>query len=318
MTLEEAFITNLVYDKIPMINEWITSMKLEIEKNLHLENFEYKNENSESTQFKSGFSGYSLGEELSRGYLQHRPNSIEYSSETHYLLGMYLRAVKQLKNLDAMHLYNCVTSSKQENTRYIYSAPIILNRVYSVYVSSMLPIKVYLYNSALNEKLADSESTINIKFSNNASTFIAYIEESEDEAAKIDTVFKIEKKKFNTNLEEFLELRIETPTELNVAVIEGDYSLSGSQIRVPVDNSSSKVIIKNNSLYAGAFYSKYSPKLIEFLLNTAVTEDSNFEIKKTALSLYPEKSIAAAAKKYLIEKNFKYDIDDFIDKRLPI
>lgn len=314
MTLEEAFITNLVCDKIPMINEWITSMKLEIEQNLQLEN--YKNTDA-SIKFNSGFSGYSLGENLNRGYLQHNPNSIEYSSETHYLLGMYLRALKQLKNLDALHLYNCVISSKQENTRHIYSAPIILNRVYSIYVSSILPIKVYLYNSALNEKLNIPESTINIKISNSASTLIALTKDFET-ASQIDTVFKVDDTTFNNNLEEFLELRIETPVELEVAVIEGNYSLSGSQIRVPVNDTSSKVILKNNSLYTGAFYSKYSPKLIEFLLNTAVTEDSNSEIKKAALKLYPEKSISAAAKKYLVEKKFKYDIDDFIDKRLPI
>ena len=50
MTLEEAFITNLVNQQIPMINEWLESMHLSIDRHT-------QSESSPSRDIRSEFSG---------------------------------------------------------------------------------------------------------------------------------------------------------------------------------------------------------------------------------------------------------------------
>ena len=80
-----------------------------------------------------------------------------------------------------------------------------------------------------------------------------------------------------------------------------------------------KVDIKyNNRRNELLKYIPEHPKLIQFLTDTLVSNDSNLEIKREALKKYPADSVAQAARKYLKEYNFCYDIDDFIDKRLPV
>ena len=62
-------------------------------------------------------------------------------------------------------------------------------------------------------------------------------------------------------------------------------------------------------------YKRFSDKLIEVLLDTIITDKSNYKIKEKALQLYPAESISQAAKKYTPGI---YDIDDYIDKRLRV
>lgn len=302
MKLDEAFITNLVSQKIPMINEWLDSLYLELDKHT-------QSEVSENRQLKSERTGYSFFEDLTRGYIVHHPMSKEYSGDTQYLLGMYLRALKQLTGLDTLHLYNCITTEQEINQAYYHYSSVILGRVYSIYVNTYFPVTAYLRLSHTGEIISDK---LNLSRSGAAEPLylVPTLINIDTSAASLDIqqlrVLEEAKDKIS-NLVEFVELVIETNLGVDVAVIEID-QLSRMQEKDYIYTR------KNPSV--GAFYSRYSPKLIEVLTNVAVSEDSNYFIKREALRKYPAKSIADAAKIYL--KNFTYDKDDILDKRLWI
>lgn len=310
MTLEESFITNLVSQQIPMINEWLMSMHLSIDRHTQLES-------SVNRDISSEFSGYSLFDSLGRGYIYYKPSAEKYSSETHYLLGMYLRALKQLKNLDALGLYNCISSSSNSGPNKYHTASIISKRVYAIYANTLFDISLNFKYSTSDEILASTKITkINPKSPCYVLPYFGSLTEEESEFIQ-NIPFDILPLNLgeieNYALQEFLECTLVTNLGVNAAVVEvGLLSELIEEFKIGDFSKWTK------SPQVGAFYSKYSPKLIQFLTDTLVSDESNTEIKKEALRKYPEKSIATAARKYLKEYNFYYDIDDFIDKRLPV
>ena len=310
MTLEEAFIANLVNQQIPMINEWLESMHLSINKHT-------QSESSLSRNISSEFSGYSLFDTLGRGYISHRPTSSKYSSDTHYLLGMYLRALKQLKGLDAMGLYNCVSSTSESGPDKCHLAVIISKRVYAIYANTPFNISLEIKYKKSSEILARTGITrLNPKSPVYVLPYFGDL--SEEELLFIQNIpYKILPLKLgeveNYALQEFLECMLTTNLDVASAIIEVG---SLSELLEKFKNGDFSNWTKSPQV--GAFYSKYSPKLVQFLTNTLISNDSNLEIKREALKKYPADSVAQAARKYLKEYNFYYDIDDFIDKRLPV
>lgn len=310
MTLEEAFITNLVNQQIPMINEWLESMHLSIDRHT-------QSESSPSRDIRSEFSGYSLFDTLKRGYISHKPTSSKYSGDTHYLLGMYLRALKQLKDLDAMGLYNCISSTSESGPNKYHVASIISKRVYAIYANTPFNISLEIRYKNHDEILAKTGVTrLNPKSPVYILPYFGGL--SEEELSFIQNIpYKILPLKVgeteNYALQEFLEGTLITNLDVESAIIEiGSLSELLGKFRTGDFSNWTK------SPQVGAFYSRYSPKLIQFLTDTLVSNDSNLEIKREALKKYPADSVAQAARKYLKEYNFCYDIDDFIDKRLPV
>ena len=288
MTLEEAFISNLVSEKIPMINQWTESIGLSIKNHTQ---FELKNqENYEKT-------GYSLLDNLTRGYLAHKQDSLKYSERTHYLLGMYLRALKELKNLNAMPLYNCITGYSVKGPKHVLRAPIISKRLYYIFINTYMFTDIQVCYSTDDTALTESKT---FKIESYRKPLKLYIAENEnDPDIPSDAEVLVLNDSFKENLAEFLELRVTVNSNVTAAVIEGPYDFDYNPLIG----------------YTGA---KYSPRLIEFLADVSITEDSNEAIKNEVLKKYPGKSISEVAKTYLKENNYTYDIGNFIDKRLPV
>lgn len=298
MTLAEYYITNLVSERIPMINEWAKMTGLQI----------HSSTQTEQTSFVDSViserSGYSMLDRLERAYLSHEVSSLEYSDETHYLLGMYLRALKELEGLDYMHLYNCVQYSEVIGSKRYWHVPIVYGRTYTLKANTYEPIEIDLKYSNKSDSLFE-----NTKILSTSGSSTAIILGSTGNAIDWNLINR------QQIFDEFLELVVITRPNIQVAVVEGSFSnLIPGRVKVCIENCDFIEISKTvPSILCN--YKRFSDKLIELLLDTAITEKSNDSIKEKALQLYPANSIKEAAKFYTIGT---YDIDGYIDKRLIV
>lgn len=310
MTLTEAYLTSLVNQRIPMINEWLDSLGLEITGNLEIKSKrkEWIEDKGEDTN-KVFYSGYQTFDKLNRGYISHKQVSMEYSDETHYLLGHYLRALRDIKNLDYMHLYNCVMSKEIKNNEITWRIPIIKGRCYKVWINTILTARYFVRETlTLDKSKLSKEDYIRTFGVNNPIIFV-----TDNKNVVGDNIIKIdyeeenlEKTENNPNYDEFYELDIITGTNAAVSAIE-----------MTMESDEDTYFEKNPVAYPliSATFERYSPKLIELLLNTGITDQSNYKIKETALNRYSSPSIKSLARN---KTPGRYDIDDYVDKRIIV
>lgn len=292
MTLAEYYITNLVSERIPMINEWAKMIGLQIHTTTQTE------QSAIPASVIAENSGYKMFDKIERAFLSHEVSSLSYSDETHYLLGMYLRALKEIDNLDYMHLYSCIQYSEVIGSKKLWHAPVIFGRTYSVKVNTYWPITVNLKYSNTGISLTGD---LLLKTTGSNSSVIL---------GSAGNVIDWEKLERNEIFDEFLELVITTRPEVQASVVEGSFANLTPGKMKSIDGYVCKTI---PSVLCN--YRRFSTKLVELLLETAITEDSNSAIKTRALQLYPADSIEEAARKYT---NGIYDVDGFIDKRLIV
>lgn len=310
MTLTEAYLTSLVNQRIPMINEWLDSLGLEITGNLEIKSKrkEWIEDRGEDTN-KVFYSGYQTFDKLNRGYISHKQVSMEYSDETHYLLGHYLRALRDIKNLDYMHLYNCVMSKEIKNNEITWRIPIIKGRCYKVWINTILTARYFVRETlTLDKSKLSKEAYIRTFGVNNPIIFV-----TDNKNVVGDNIIKIdyeeenlEKIKNNPNYDEFYELDIITGANAAVSAIE-----------MTMESDENIHFEKNPVAYPliSVTFERYSPKLIELLLNTGITDQSNYKIKETALNKYSSPSIKSLARN---KTPGRYDIDDYVDKRIIV
>lgn len=310
MTLTEAYLTSLVNQRIPMINEWLDSLGLEITGNLEIKSKrkEWIEDRGEGTN-KVFYSGYQTFDKLNRGYISHKQVSMEYSDETHYLLGHYLRALRDIKNLDYMHLYNCVMSKEMKNNEITWRIPIIKGRCYKVWINTILTARYFVRETlTLDKSKLSKEAYIRTFGVNNPIIFV-----TDNKNVVGDNIIKIdyeeenlEKIKNNPNYDEFYELDIITGANAAVSAIE-----------MTMESDENIYFEKNPVAYPliSVTFERYSPKLIELLLNTGITDQSNYKIKETALNKYSSPSIKSLARN---KTPGRYDIDDYVDKRIIV
>lgn len=310
MTLTEAYLTSLVNQRIPMINEWLDSLGLEITGNLEIKSKrkEWIEDRGEDTN-KVFYSGYKTFDKLNRGYISHKQVSMEYSDETHYLLGHYLRALRDIKNLDYMHLYNCVMSKEIKNNEITWRIPIIKGRCYKVWINTILTARYSVRETlTLDKSKLSKEAYIRTFGVNNPIIFV-----TDNKNVVGDNIIKIdyeeenlEKIKNNPNYDEFYELDIITGANAAVSAIE-----------MTMESDENIYFEKNPVAYPliSVTFERYSPKLIELLLNTGITDQSNYKIKETALNKYSSPSIKSLARN---KTPGRYDIDDYVDKRIIV
>ena len=289
----KAYLNNLVNQRIPMPNSWMRSMGLGIENTKRIE-FDSK-VHSENT-------GYSMFDSLNRGYISHKPKMFEYSSETHYLLGMYLRALRDLKGINYLPFYNCVNKTEEiRHTRYSY-APIILGEKYSIFADSILPLKLSVRYSHNGQVLLSRPL-------NRISTNRPIIFDSKEITG------------VSENLLEYLELVLESTSNIEVSVLEGIYQGSGV---APIFEGTISAMRRYDESTAGKTnilipklskeHDSYSSKLIQCLLGLSVSDQSNSEIRQELISAFGNASTVSDT----VRKNTKglYDIDGNSDRRL--
>ena len=211
---------------------------------------------------------------------------------------MYLRALKEIDNLDYMHLYNCIQYSEVVGSKKLCHVPVIFGRTYSVKVNTYRPITVNLKYSNTNISLTGD---LLLKTTGSNSAIIL------GSAGNVIDWNKLER---NEIFDEFLELVITTRPDVQASVVEGSFANLTPGKMNSADGDVCKTV---PSVLCN--YRRFSTKLIELLLETAITEDSNSTIKTKALQLYPANSIEEAARKYT---DGIYDVDGFIDKRLIV
>lgn len=288
------YISNLVNQKIPMPNSWQVNIGLEVQSSKQIE-FDEK-AISERT-------GYTFLDDLSRGYISHKPKAYSYSGDTHYLLGMYLRALKELKGLDYLPFYNCVTRVETKHLRQISYAPVMRGKVYSIFYDSMFPAIIDVRYSHTGASLLPAKKSIS---------------KPSDSAYNVKIDFDIDE-----NLVEYVELVIETNKNIDVAVIEGEYHSypsclifdSGltSRVQGVIQGDGSTKTLSKLFPKIGKTKENWSPKLIQCLLGISVSDTSDIEIKRDLLATFTGSTVEDAVKNNI--RGF-YDVNGYSDKRL--
>lgn len=194
-----------------------------------------------------------------------------YDAETHKYLGKYLRMLRDFKQINLMHLYNCVTPVEYNSIRIkttvdvsdetqnvfghpymhveldtkfdgddgykVITCPIMYDQDYTIYANSSLPVKmtaIYFngINSIFEEPVSDS---FMYKQSMTFSNPILYKCKQSTTQSSLDSVYR--------NL---LTLIIQVPKNCNnIVVLEGDYTKLHI-INTPEGNKLTQTIIGNN------------------------------------------------------------------------
>ena len=254
-----------------------------------------------------------------------------YDTETHEMLGKYLRQFRDITNIDLMPFYNCFscnishTLSINDSNEFVESAlenyqtllvPINFDKTYTIAIDcNNIKIKPIFYSKYgildCNEIIQNTQ-----------------IVQQDICSFKQPILFNIKLNQFNENdiikclnYERYLKLAIQIPesTQSSIVVLEGNYIK-------PQENLSqlSLLQLNNKTIYA------FSDKLIEFLLQNVVTslDEFNEDIKyiqdrlgiNTNNSLYgiwTDDLRDEMFKRYMnIENNLysKIDITGYMDK----
>lgn len=169
-------------------------------------------------------------------------NVAEYDSETHYQLGRYLRAYRDLQGIDLMPFYNCVNGVESNNLRItniqksgdstpnltctvvnnntiednykVLTVPILYNTDYTIYIDSFLPIKMVTICYDNVYRISSWQSGVREYNSCSYSNPISYKITQEASLGRSDMYYH-----------EYLTLLIQVPSNCNkVLVLEGNYS----------------------------------------------------------------------------------------------
>ena len=294
---------------------------------------------------------YTLGDKNIKFTYNYVSKTNYYDSETHIQLGNYLRALRDLQNVDLMPFYNCycdkydsdfiVSSSgvqlyTRKNIKYeVIEIPIRYNQVYTIAIDSpsevtLCPVLfshedlVVVDSVDISKFLWDKPGNI-VKYSslqfNNPVTYTLHNEDL--------TLQKYEKN---------LYLFIQVPYGLNssIVVLEGDYThparkvigiesvqaMSDSEINNYFLSSLSLLKLNDKIRYA------FSDRLVEYLYNNPIdiNEDINGNILRIQNDIQAQKYFdvykdiwqnelrSLVYNKYLDNNTSCYDINGFIDR----
>ena len=162
-------------------------------------------------------------------------NSALYDSDTHYMLGQYLRSIRDLHNLDLMPYYNCFSGIASNKIRILndssvtlentnndglvsYIVPIKMNKDYSIYYESDVPYKILpVYYDGISVTLINSVKYTKVSRSSLRDPYIFNFSASGDEDIFQSTTSRL--------LEDYLVLLVQVPKNKysNLVVLEGNY-----------------------------------------------------------------------------------------------
>ena len=173
-----------------------------------------------------------------------KSNSSLYDSDTHYMLGQYLRMLRDLYDLDLMPYYNCFDGTTSDKIRIelnnniesliknneiddgliSYIVPIKFNKQYSIYYNSNVPFRVkpIYYDGITLSSLKDISNNTEIK-----STLIKYCSlTSPYILSPIERLAQYDMSGNNSSklIEDYLCLLIQVPKNNSpLIVLEGNY-----------------------------------------------------------------------------------------------
>lgn len=219
--------------------------------------------------------GYSFLDKLQRGYISHHSKSFEYTDDTQYLLGMFLRALKYHKNLDYLSVFNCVVREEIEKPRKKSYIPIVIGETYSLFIQATSYVFIVIQNSLTGDILKT------IPFEKKANN--AFLIRTDDLPTN---------EKFNQNTEEYLQIVVDTEQDVPVTALIGVYSTipcapiyNGTlSAKVPNGESFGFSVANYPSLYQ-AYEIIFNSKKISYNTDSSQTKNSEgssveIEIKK--------------------------------------
>lgn len=319
-----GFLNNLVRERIPMPNSWQKSMGLSVQP---FSQDEYAPAGEITVVAEN--TGYAFLDKLQRGYISHKHRTFEYSGDTQYLLGMYLRALKKMTGMNLMPFYNCVNEIESKVNQAIFHAPIVAGEAYSIYCDTTFPITMEVVYTNTNSIIFKKQ----IRSCSSNRPFV------------YDTSVIESMEGYDENSLEYLELRFTTRGITNLSVIEGTYaegidmpiigqtitakSMTYTQIEAALfpriakpfrieffHTNSDNAISDGTKIPFTSYPTKYwSKKLLTCLLGHTVTNESNQEIKSDFQSRFTNKG-ATVEDTVKMNSTGLYDINGYSDNRV--
>lgn len=195
---------------------------------------------------------YKFGEEITNLTTRFESNQDGYDSDTHRYLGDYLRAYRDLKHVDLMHLYNCYNNEYITNidivsttdSRYHYLAtgqitdsqfvaiPIRLNKKYYIALDNPTPVEiicgiiyekgVIVPESIKNESAVPYIFTGTYKLYPSMSFHEPVVYDATSNNSTYSSRDRIAAADFEKNL--YMIIKLPKTQEGAIVVLEGDYS----------------------------------------------------------------------------------------------
>lgn len=273
---------------------------------------------------------YKIGRHFANLTKMHVCKNSYYDQQTHELFGEYLRSLRDVYDINLMHLYNCFSYRLTDDLYFKYNkinqeyevcydedtslkvilVPVKFNKTYTIAVDCQQPmiVRPALYNhfgliSSVEEKYSNKFEiqTKNLCRFNNPFTICISSEEKD-----------------LLQYEKFLYIILQLPKANNssIVVLEGDYSqcdcrkVSSLDLSVAHDvdetlqTKPSLLLANDNHFYA------YNDKIIEYLLGNAIHVDEvipkNIEyIQKRLYSRFDE-----------VDKNRNFNVNDMWENNL--
>lgn len=312
----EGFLNNLISQRIPMVNSWSKNLGVEIDKNTRKEI---------KTTLKTEKSGYAFLSTINRGYISYKQKRLGLTSDSRYLLGMFLRALREIKGLNLMPFFDCVSETEIIPPERITKAPIVFGEKYSIFADSTMPVNIYL--EYLNTDLESIKKQI----------YSGAI--SSRRPVRVDTR-QIPEATVPENLIEYVNLTVVSKPSVTVRILEGVYKtmpvlpindrgffsakdkrgisnlypnlMKPFNIKTNIKTNLSSD--KTNNLFEVLPVQNISTKLLEGLLDILITDDSLPEIRNFLLETYGfSGTIGEMAKN---KTAGLYDVNEYADRRI--
>lgn len=238
------------------------------------------------------------------------PNTV-YTSTLHYFLGRYLRYIRDIYDLNLMHLYNCFSNEfisdvtlndsnyevSSNNSYRVVMVPIRLDQVYTIAIEcpedyKILPL-IYGPQGILDLKVNNNYPFKTLhKASNFSSPYLYSLDQSLIEGMTVANERELKSQIYNN--QRYLKLVIQLPRDntSSITILEGDYvnipsksvfSLKTEQDSAPLLGISTsdinKVLLTTPELLSvnDNKYHAFNIKLIEYISKNAITHCDNIE-----------------------------------------
>lgn len=279
MNYNPLLVKNFLIGKIPFIKERTTDLYGEYISNRKFSKV-ISSEDSETLSAYSMFNNYVTNFIFDEGDIT---TDTHFSEKEWNLLGLFLRALSEVENVNLMHLYNCLYNYEGVTIK----GSVVTGRTYTLYSSSRLGLEIYIkdfYNRPLEIELVQGPNDYPEAENPGIQPIPKYseIKDLEDNylGIRINSISKSSpvhfKVKSGENPEGILvniSIKFEAIVNILTSLVEGNYSGLDNLGALTEPYSERRLIPENLKI------GEYSRKLVEFFSGTLVTPLSDPKLR---------------------------------------